>query len=950
MRRKMKKISVVILLLSVILIMILLKNMVLSNRLMFEKMVSIVPSTILILYRFDFFNQFLLLMGFLCINLLILIIGLFWLIHSIVQNKKRTFRVKNGTIAFLLITCFIVMIFPFRWLRSRILFAEGYQKYQMMQNREALDSYEKSIRLAPTFSQPYLALMNFYQENDHYQEAIHIGEEYLKRKSDFEILKMLGSIAMITGDYQLSIFYLNRAFELKKSPDIHYQLAKVYYLLSDYKQCNKICILYPSQSKFSILYAKSLFEQSRFLESLSIVSNALILDDSNPEAWFIQGRNYLSLNMMQKALTSFEKTVWLKKEFPEAYIQMAQICIENRQISRGVEYLEKAVYFDNSKVDAYIQSQLLKQNNIRLLENLNHNKDIIIKIDSSAIIIEKDKSIDINIDLKTPYNVENMKIEFIEPYGWGVLGQLIELIKINNNQCTVRMRVTGKRDCRINLENNWKLNIVAYYKQTGDFNNIILSVEVHDTEPGKVLFLITEDFECIEGPHQQDATPDQNDLSVRETNIDLIGKGSLSDSLANIYDIKWSHIADLGSAFLRLKWLAEVSNDSGWYNNWSEIKSFYTHSISSANDIQLHIHSYNIPGSPNYSQQYNKNSNQLITDSNRHYLTTPFPDGHFGAWANIYHDLGYYNAPMTRVGSIFNGLTTYEQFLHEIDPNYRILFFRAGEWEFGSSEQEMRKSIIALRSNKILAGSDAYKGRFGDRDFIFNKRIGDNVYFSSFDNIREPTRSLLDIGILQILPIPELHHFSHVRPVDPAASVIKTYGFCLNEYGDIKSGVYLLVEMYHINRINFGDKHWDTIDLDYGDWKRLKNHFQEIEEKLKKAQFVTISQAIVEYLDYYTPDIIALRINEQKIDHKTYSYDIKLIGKDIIIDDDHTHFVSIKPPSYLLGSIESITLFHNERTIKIWKDVHSYDDLEFVANSSSGYKIQVKMFSDQESN
>ncbi len=938
MKRHLKtKIFIAILFFLSIVGIVLLKNIFLGNRYLFEKMISFVPSDILILYRFEGLKTFILLSGFMFINFILWCSGLFWLLHSSVKYKHGFFKIKKIIIIFFLIFLCVPSTYSFRWLQSRIFFTEGYKKFQMRQDQEALNLYTKSIKSSPTFSLPCLALMNYYYQADQLKEALHVGENFLDKKNDFKILKFMGIISTAIFDYQSGIEYFNRALTLKASPDIDYELAKIYFTMSDYEQCEAICQRYPSQSRFSLLYAKSLFEKSLFQESLHMVSNALLWDDCDPEAWFLQGKIYLSMSLFAEALTSFEKVIWIKKESPDAYIQMANIYRQMEQIEKCISCLEKAVYFDNVNSEAYVRLQFLKKFKRDPIESIHCDENIFIDSFSDTIHLDKNKSINLDIRFQFPYSLENINIECIEPYGWGVLCEWVATEISNNHQFTARLKITGNRDNRINLGNLWTVNIVAYDQKTGSYNDHIVHVNVCDQEPGQILFLITEDFECTEGPHQNDATPHRKDLSIQETDTDLIRKGSLADSLANGYHIKWSHIVDLGSAFIRLKWLADVSEDSGWQQIWSQIKTFHSHSLTRGNDIQLHIHAYNVPEAPNFSQQYDHETNHLILDT-----STPFPDGHYGAWANTYKDLGYYDDPASRMGSISNGVRYYEDLLHEISPVYRVLFFRAGEWEFGLSEKEMRKSVIALRKNKIFAGSDAYEGNFGSRNFIFNKRIGDNVYFSSFSDIRKPARSLLDIGILQILPIPELHHFSHVRPVDPAESVIRTADLCIGENGDVQPGVHLLVEMYHIDRINFGDRYWDSMNLDYRDWKRLKTHFKEIDENLKNVRFVTISEAVIEYLDYHAPDIIALRTNEHKIDDQTYSYEIKLIGKDIVIDEAHPHFLSIKPPSYFMESLDAVTLFHDNKRIKTWDNIQSYEDLEFIADSPSGYKLIVK--------
>jgi len=924
-------------------LIVLFTNRFFSQKQILYTIVQILPSRILILYRYELFKKFILLSGFFIFNLIVLLYFLYWLIIQFTKKKRTIFRYKIILTTLIFIVLLISATLSYRWILSKIFFASGYKNYQIRKDQVAAHFYEESIKLDPKFSKACLALMNIYKNNNKPQKAIMIGREFIKYGKDHNVLEMLGDLSSSLGNYRESIHYYEQVSELMNCQEINYKLANIYYKLSKFQHCINVCTEYPGNDQFLLLQAKSLLGQNQYDDALKAIRIAISINSSDPEIWFIQGVILSILDKKQKAIESLQHAMWLKKEYPDVYIELAQLFIKDIQFVASIECLRKAIYYDNKRSDSYVQLKLLERGNIRLREKITKNEKITLSLDTSELEIEKDQSFDITLNFQVPNDLHDVRVRCLEPYGWGVSCTQINIQPLTTNQVNVQYRVTGRRDSEVNLGNPWKLNFVVYDEKSGQYNNKILSICVNDPDEGSILFVITEDFECTEGSHIIDSTPNRNDLSVEETEIDLIKKGSLADSIANAHGIRWSHIADLGSAFLRLDWLAEMSQDSGWQRIWHEIKEYYHRSVDSGNDVQLHIHAYNIPGSQNFYQHYDKESNQLVLDSKGYARPKKNGDGHFGAWANIYSDLGYFNDINSKMGSIFRGIKLYENLLREKNPEYRTLFFRAGEWEFGESREEMCESIIALRKNKILAGSDAYQGKFGKRNFIFNKRIGDNAYFCAFENSRKPAQSLLDIGILQILPIPNLHHFSHVRPIDDPFSVKKTYDICFKKNGKIKPGVHILTEMYHINRINFGDKNWDSLNSHYRDWKRLSSHFREISNSADKAKFVTISQAVIDYLDYYSPDIIALRVNERKIDNKTYMYDIKFIGKDLLIDKTHRHYVSVKPPSYMVNSIKEIVLFHNRKKIKSWKNITTYEDLEFITIARYGYKLRVKV-------
>jgi len=315
--------------------------------------------------------------------------------------------------------------------------------------------------------------------------------------------------------------------------------------------------------------------------------------------------------------------------------------------------------------------------------------------------------------------------------------------------------------------------------------------------------------------------------------------------------------------------------------------------------------------------------------------------GKYGAWASNFQRLGNFNDPNCKTGSIFSGVRMLETLLHEADPNYRTLVFRAGEYDFGTRPQEQRESILALRRNKILADSDAHRGNVFGRGFKFFRPVGKNVYFCSQDNINEPADSLLDIGILEMVPVPKMNAHDYIRPVDEWTHLKKQYELCFD--GDkIKNDVFILMEMYHINNVN-ADYVWDELDENYEDWGRMKRHFSGIKGYCPRVESVRISEAVRIYLDHYTPDVIALRNNERKFSNTEFEYDIDILGADIEVSTLRPHYVSVKPPIYFLGNIETIELFHNGVSEKVWKDVTTYNDLEFTIEEKRGYVLKVTL-------
>jgi len=910
-----------------------------KNRPLMEKIVKIIPSPLLLLFRYDLFNKFMLIFAFLSMSLILIVIISYWLLLLVIKTKSQKPKTKIVLIAMGLVAILPGTTYCYRYVQSRVLFVRGFQKMQARQDTKAVNLYRASAKLAPLFSLPHIELMEAYTNSHQYQKAIEIGEQYLTNGFNFQIAMMLGELYSTIGDYQTAIRYYTLAVQTRESLEVNYEIANAFFMMSKYEESIQICLNYPRNNRFLYLCAKSLLELGKHNEGLKAVSDAIRLNPADPNYWYLKARLLSCINKDQNALKALEEAIWLKKEFPQAYIEMARIFFKEGDIHSCKEHLRKAVYYDNTVSDVFVWLELLNRGKFLALDEIEKDRAIRIILPTLQLEIEKDKSAEIVVKAEVPIGWNTTRIACIEPYGWGVTCQLIEEYKArhrNTISYVAKYEITGNRDCTVNVGKPWRVRFVAFDSENGKYGSEALEVIVRDKREGKILFVLTEDLECGEGPHMDDSSPHRSDLSVEEIEVDLMKKGILADKIANSNGIKWSHIVDVGSSYLMLKWLSEVSEDPRWRMTWEGIKKYLTMTVASGNDVQLHIHSYNIPGSPNFTQRYDRETNQSVS-----YPSTY--NGPSGAWAGFYTDLGYFDNDMSRVGSLFRGVRLCERLLHVDFPSYRVLFFRAGEWEFGETEEEMQKSIIALRKNKIFAGSNAYEGNLGQKNFSFRRRIGENIYFTTFNNIRKPARSLLDVGILEMLPVTELHHYSHTRPIDDPVSIRIAYDLCLDSDRSIRTGVHVLMEMYHINRINFGDTKWNSLDSNYGDWMRIRRHLANVASYAIKAKFATVSEAIIEYLDYYTPDIVALRVNEQKEDETRYVYDIKMVGNDIPIDETYIHYVSIKPPSYFADSIKTITLLHNGRKIKKWDKIASYEDLEFEARARSGYTIRVDL-------
>jgi tetratricopeptide (TPR) repeat protein len=861
---------------------------------------------------------------------------------KMIKIKRSILTIQFGICSFLIFVIIFIFTECACHVGSRIYFANGFILLQAGKRTEAIKYLDTAIKIDKNFSIAYVWLAEIYLNDNNILKVQKIFEKKATTNQDVETLMKVADVSKEAGFFDQAVKYYEIARKSKDvdNNEINLGIAETFIQQGFYKKAFHELSTLHNEPKAKYFAAKCYFALKETKDAYESIESAVTEDPSNFKFWLLRGKISASMKKRTDALYSLDRAIWLKKELPEAYLKKAEIFFEIKNYENCLANLKKAIYYDNKLSKAYVMAKTIENNLFFPTNAISENK-LNLNVDQIVLHLAKGEKAFLNLEANVLGKGQDFEIDVLDPFGFGVVANFMgkKIIKLNS-RAVIRetYEIVGMRDSSINLGKPWILNVVLFNINKGIYESQFIRVYVKDNEEGNIFFTVTEDLEeTSDFPHKFDSTPLREDLDFKEAKIDLGLKVRLADNILNKYGIKWSHFIDIGSAFQRLRWIANKSSGNQWQRVWKEVLTNYKASLAEGNDIMFHIHSYSMPESTNFRQMYDAETDQLV------FLPLyVYPDGHKGAWANHFKDLGNFKLPNSRIGSIYNGIKILEKEFCADEPNYRILVFRAGEYEFGNSKNEMRKSIISLRKNKILASSNAHEGRVGSSQFVFSKPIGENIYYTSYDDIHIKAKNLLDIGILEIIPIPKLYTMHYVRPVDDPKTVEVAYKALLDDKNRIKPGIHILMEMYHMFSVNHMGK-WDSLDLQYSDWKKIDKHMQYISKNCKKIKFVTISDAVLAYYDYYSPDILALRTNEKKIDNKTYDYDVLLLGNDIKIDKENPHYCSIKPPSYFVGKINNIELIHNKRVLKKWYDIKDYEDLEFIVNHKNGYRLKVHL-------
>jgi tetratricopeptide (TPR) repeat protein len=884
--------------------------------------------------------------------LLIGLVVVVWLIGKIASEifigKKKVQRTYIVIIAFVAVISWIGV----PYITSRWCYAIGYKHYMRNENRVAELFLLISFKADRKFIKPCNDLIRLCKN-----EGLHspLAEEILGKLKETEVPEILGQLGKIYADYgryRDSIECYRELLTRKKDSGYGVRLAGSLIEVREYKSAKKelegikVENLH-SDMKGMYCYYKSvlLLNDGDQLDAKEEIERAVKHEENNPKYYVQKAKVLISLGQYEEAGKDLNKAVFLKKELPEAYDEQSKMFISKGKRKEAEEAIRKALYYDNENSEAYFRLKFLQKGFNRFARTISRDDEVRgIIIDGTEVVrLVKGERKEFRVRFEGISGEVTYELGILEPYGFGVEGEILEkrLVRAENGKVHLEavVSVLARRSSKVNLDKPWVLKVVLANITRSRYTDVkfLFIVDEEIDKEGRIFLVITEDHEqTSDDLHGKGIihTPEFDPYTIE---VDLIGKGIVANRIATKYGIRWSHILDIGSSLLRLQWIYDGRFGEDWNKLWPKMIEYLKETHKAGNDLQLHIHGYNVPGNKEFRQYFDRERMRIRFKDN--VVRVKNDKGTHGAWADNYFQLGQFDAEDSRLGSICKGIRLLEETMHFADPSYRVIFFRAGEYEFGEGREEMTKSIIALRKAGILADSDAHWGNPFRKDFKFFGKVGENAYYTKFDNIRDRSGSLLDIGILEIIPIPRKNLQDYVSPTDHWKHVKYNYDLCFTN-GKIKNEIFILMEMYHLSNANARRK-WDNLDERYGDWKQINEHFKKVSENCPKIEFATISEATKAYIDHYTPDLVALLANEKMVSKNLLSYDIQFFGRDIEVNSTRPHYVSIKPPSYFVGRIKKMNLFQDGRLVKAWHKIEDYSDLEFQALSKSGYSIYV---------
>jgi hypothetical protein len=536
-------------------------------------------------------------------------------------------------------------------------------------------------------------------------------------------------------------------------------------------------------------------------------------------------------------------------------------------------------------------------------------------------------SLEADVENVSHQPLENVTINLLEPYGFGVVAasptaQNIAHLAPGEKQ-HISWQVQAQRPDAVNVNQPWSIGFSV--------NDIVLStkvgVRITDSRPGKVFYVMTEDLEPIDGAGYAEAWGNCDSwLEPEEFMGQMVHKAARLDQIAEKYGAKWTHYI-AWPAVKAAEWAASQSQTGEWSKVVSAIEASVVQEAGKGHEYGIHFHSDYDPYLSGNVLSYNSAVDGLWANHLKH------------GWAHSVAREGDFNDYNSRAGMLYNYLKILEK-LEVSSPQGQQLTARAGSFDFANGSADEAASTGAYQKAGLWGSSDADGNLAG----MTSGEYGREIYFAAPDDINTPAKDITKLGIVEFRPTPkEPIGYNNQSASTMNQKTDQGMEYFTADAAGIKPGIHAIVGFTHA-----------MFMMGQGDWKSLEGgQFQALEDHLSYVKnqyadkglvtFATASELVEAYLDYYTPQLLAIygqRISDQ---YGIAEYKIRLLGQDIPVDRYHSHTVAVKYPLYLRDSAYRISVLKNGQPIySTWGLPTPYNDILFTVDDKTAvYTLKI---------
>lgn len=409
------------------------------------------------------------------------------------------------------------------------------------------------------------------------------------------------------------------------------------------------------------------------------------------------------------------------------------------------------------------------------------------------------------------------------------------------------LAVRADRPHEVNLGQPWPLGLVV---AAGGFTEEIeVPISVADPDPGRLFCVLTEDCETFDGGPR---TGDYGDRAVlgnhndfmdpEDYRLQMIDKPRRMNEIAERHGAAWTHFFTVGQRFAA-EWAAGRSSTGAWPRLIADLDES-VRSGARHHEYSPHMHFDYDPDSqlpPQPRLVYDPVTDGLLP--NQYYDPATNPEHRYHDWdgsargtANL-KTLGDLRTLDSKTGSLYKSL----RFLARLQANQRAaLVARIGSFDFGKEADDQRVSTRAFLACGLRASSDAYMA-------WLPPRAGGQLFWCREDERSAAVGALAEVRLAQFAVC---HDTVFGRLEDDQQWFERAVDAARGP------GVRVVMSMTHAMFMRGEPDPFRS--LEGGSFANLDRFLGWVRERFPEVRFATATQALVEYLDYYIPELDAL--------------------------------------------------------------------------------------------
>ena len=478
--------------------------------------------------------------------------------------------------------------------------------------------------------------------------------------------------------------------------------------------------------------------------------------------------------------------------------------------------------------------------------------------------------------------------------------------------------VTARRPDEVNLGRPWAVTCVL----RGGGSEIAserLLVAVADPEHGTLFYVLTEDCETFDGGEKTGDYGAAGELGNRnnfmdpeEYRIQMIAKPEALNAIAERHGARWTHFWTATQRFAA-QWAARQSKTGAWDAVVAELDASISRG-SRLHEYAPHIHFDFEPDSalpPQPRLFYDARTDGIIP--NEYYDLADNPHHKFHGWDGARKGIAYVRSEgdLATVDSKKGSLRKSARYLAQLSFGGRLsLTARTGAADFGATARDLAISTQAAFANGLLADSDA-----GLYETAAPLPRGRQMYFCKADDLDREIDGLAEAALVELRAPDQM--------LEQGSTEDLNAWFARRFRESQGPGVRAIVGMTHAMFMR-GDP--DPFrDTRGGAFERLGHHLEQVKRAYPGVRFATASEAVLEFLDYYTPvpKAVVAGLHGQSLDGTALLYRIRILGRGIPITAGRPALLTVQAPA-MLGAEEI-------RSMSVLEDGVPLPDAEFRA-------------------